>query len=70
MTQAELEEALRDAVAHLAGAASAYRTYAKRYSKLRPRAETDAFFSTRVEDMDRAVERGRAVLIKLKSEKS
>lgn len=52
---------LMDAVASLAAAASAYRTYAKRHTFV-GRAETDAFFTTRIKDMDRAVERGRAAL--------
>jgi hypothetical protein len=58
-------DALIDAVAHLAGAASAYWTYACRHPS-QGRAMVDAFFSTRAADMDKAVERGRAALASLK----
>ncbi len=57
----EGREILVDMVAHLAGAASAYRIYAKRHPS-QGKAETDAFFTTRVADMDKAVERGRQEL--------
>ena len=58
---AELIEALMDATAHLAAAASAYKTYAKRHPKF-GEPETDAFYGTRHQDFDKAVERARAVL--------
>lgn len=58
--QVEVEDALMDAVAHLAAAASAYRTYARRAPHLRPRAEADAFFTTRVRDFERAAKRAQA----------
>lgn len=57
----EVTEALKDAVAHLAGAASAYRTYAKRHAS-QGKALADPFFSTRIKDFDAAVDRGRAAL--------
>lgn len=57
-----LREALLDTVAHLVGATSAYQKYAKRASHLRPRAEVDAFFTTRVNDFCRAEERARQIL--------
>jgi len=57
-----LTEALLDATANLAGAASAYRKYAKRYTGITPKAETDAFYSTRVDDFDKATERARAAI--------
>lgn len=57
-----LTEAMRDAAGALAGAASAYRTYAKRYSGLMPKAETDALFTTRAADFDRAAERARRAI--------
>ena len=56
-----VKEALMDVTAAMVGAASAYRTYAKR-SSLLGKAETDPFFGTRVADMDKAVERARAAL--------
>lgn len=59
---ARLREALSDATAHLAGAASAYRLYASRNKFLKPRAISDALFTTRATDIDNAVERARAAL--------
>ena len=59
---ARMEEALRDATAHLSGAASAYRKYARRYTGLKPNGETDPFFLTRVEDFEKASLRARAAL--------
>ena len=59
---ARLREVLLDATAHLVGAASSYRTYARRGGDIRPRAEVDAFFTTRARDYDRAAERARAAL--------
>jgi len=56
-----LEAALVDATAALAGAASAYRTYARRSAHL-GRGPADALFTTRVGDFDKAVERARRVL--------
>jgi len=55
------KDALLDAAAALAGAASAYRAYAKRHAS-QGKGETDPFFSTRISDMDKAVERARAAL--------
>lgn len=43
----------------LIAAASAYRTYARRHGSLRPKAETDALFTTRADDFDRAAEKAR-----------
>jgi hypothetical protein len=59
---ARLREALLDATAHLIAAAASYRTYARRGGDIRPRAEVDAFFTTRARDYDRAAERARAAL--------
>ena len=59
---ARMREALVDATAHLVGAESAYRTYARRYTGITPKAEVDPFFSTRVEDFARATDRARAAL--------
>jgi len=56
-----VRDSLIDAVAHLVGAASAYKIYAKRHAS-QGKAETDALFSTRVADMDKAVLRGVAAL--------
>ena len=56
-----IREALIDATAHLAGAASAYRTYAKRATHL-GKVAADPFFTTRANDFDGAVERARAAL--------
>ena len=56
-----IREALLDATAHLAGAASAYRTYAKRAAHL-GKVAADPFFTTRANDFDGAVERARAAL--------
>lgn len=53
-------EIFKDVLAHLVGAASAYRTYAKRHSS-QGKSKTDAVFGARVADFDGAVERGRAV---------
>jgi len=55
-----IRESLIDAAANLAAAASAYRKYARRYAGITPKAETDAFFLTRVGDFDRAVDRANA----------
>lgn len=57
-----LRKALLDATAHLIAAAASYRTYARRGGDIRPRAEVDAFFTTRARDYDRAAERARAAL--------
>ena len=54
-------DALIAATAALAGSASAYRRYAKRH-KSRGIAETDALFSTRADDFDKAVKAARAAL--------
>ena len=54
-------EALMDATAHLAGSASAYRKYARRHSSV-GRSEIDPFFTTRVDDFDKAAERARLAL--------
>lgn len=59
--EAALRDALIAATAALAGSASAYRRYAKRH-KSRGIAETDALFSTRADDFDKAVKAARAAL--------
>lgn len=59
----EMEHALLDATAHLVGAASAYRTFAKR-SPGQGKAETDALFSTRASDFDKAAKRAQNFLRK------
>lgn len=56
-----LREALIDATAHLAAAASAYRKHASRHRSA-GRAVPDALFSTRADDFDRAAERARGAL--------
>ena len=56
-----MREALIDATAHLAGAASAYRKYARRHRAV-GQSEIDPFFATRADDFDKAVERSRAAL--------
>lgn len=61
----EAREALQDATANLAGAASAYRKYACR-SRTVGRGVADPFFTTRASDFDAAVERARALLPRLK----
>lgn len=61
-TVAALRWELGLAVANLEAAASAYRTYAKRHLSIVPKATTDAAFTTRVADFDKAVERARAAL--------
>jgi Mg2+ and Co2+ transporter CorA len=48
--------------AAMAGAASAYRRYAKRAGHIRPKAHVDPFFTTRADDMDTAVARAQTVL--------
>jgi len=58
---AELEEALLRTGGTLLGAASAYRTFAKRHPEF-GKAETDALFSTRVADFERGAEAARAAL--------
>lgn len=58
---ARLREALTDATANLAGAASAYRKYAGR-SRTVGRGCPDPFFTTRVSDLVAAVERARAAI--------
>jgi post-segregation antitoxin (ccd killing protein) len=58
-----LNEALKDAVAHLAGAASAYEKYAKRGRNRRvANGMVDPFFLTRSRDFRCAAERGRRAL--------
>lgn len=54
-------EALKDATAHLVGAASAYREHAARSSSV-GRAKVDPFFTTRASDFDKAAERARSAL--------
>lgn len=56
-----MREALTDAAAHLAGAASAYRRHAARH-RSQGRAVADALFSTRADDFDRAARRASAAL--------
>jgi hypothetical protein len=56
-----VEEALKDATAHLVGAASAYRTHAARHRSV-GRAVPDPFFTTRAADFDKAAERASAAL--------
>ena len=63
MTKAELLEALLDATAHLVGAASAYRTYARRHTSL-GRGWADPVFTTRAADFDRAAARAQAAVRK------
>ena len=60
-------EALMDATAHLAGSASAYRKYARRHSSV-GRSEIDPFFTTRVDDFDKAAERARLALSSVRGE--
>lgn len=59
--EAALIDALKDAAAHLAGAASAYRRYVRRHVT-RGMAEVDPFFSTRADDFDKAAGRVRDAL--------
>ena len=56
-----LREVLLDATAHLAGASSAYKTFATRHPKWGTPAP-DALFGTRFKDFDAAVGRARAAL--------
>lgn len=56
-----LREALLDATAHLAGASSAYKTFAARHPKWGT-PTPDALFGTRFKDFDAAVERARSAL--------
>lgn len=56
--------ALKRITASMTGATSAYRTYARRH-KTMGTAEIDSFFTTRVADMDRAVERANAAIEQL-----
>lgn len=56
-----LRKEFRRAAASLAGAASAYRTYAGR-SRTVGRGKADPFFTTRAADFDKAVERARQAL--------
>lgn len=56
-----LREALLDATANLAGAASAYEKHASR-NKSVGRAVPDPLFSTRAQDFHKATERARAAL--------
>ena len=59
----ELFEALMDAAAHLIGAASAYRTFASRHASV-GRAKSDALFTTRVADFERAAKRAQTAVRK------
>ena len=59
------EEALIDATAHLVGAESAYREFAKRHQDIRPKAATDPFFTTRVGDFRKAADRARAAYLEI-----
>lgn len=63
MDKAALVDALLDAAAHLAAAASAYEKHAARHKSV-GRASADPFYTTRVRDFKRAVERARAALRK------
>lgn len=56
-----LDEALKDATAHLVGSACAYRKHAARHRSV-GRAVSDPFFSTRVEDFQKAADRATAAL--------
>lgn len=46
---------------HLIAAASAYRTFARRHGSVRPKGETDALFTTRADDFDKAAAKARKV---------
>lgn len=59
---ARLREALIDATASLVAAESSYRAFARRHKDLRPKAEVDPFFTTRMEDYRKAANRARAAL--------
>jgi hypothetical protein len=59
------EDALIDATAHLVGAESAYREFAKRHQDIRPKAATDPFFTTRVGDFRKAADRARAAYLEI-----
>ena len=65
----ELREALTDATAHLAGAASAYRKYARRH-RAAGFSQIDPLFSTRANDFDKALDRARAALTASRASKS
>ncbi len=54
----QLQEALIDATAHLAGAASAYKEYAGNAERAGRR---DALYTTRLSDFEKATERASAV---------
>lgn len=56
LTIAKMLKEYKILAAHMAGAASAYRTYAKRSSHVSPAAETDALFVARSRDFDQAAE--------------
>ena len=58
---ARLREALVDATAHLAGATSAYKTFARRARRF-GQADIDALYGTRLRDFEKATERARAAL--------
>jgi hypothetical protein len=62
--ETQLKEALIDATVHLVAAVSAYRTYTKRHHSM-GRAKTDPFFTTRIVDFEKAVERAQAAVRKL-----
>ncbi len=57
-----LVEALKDATANLAGAVSAYETFAGKFGR---KSVQDALFSTRLSDFNKALERARAALEKV-----
>ena len=65
----EAREALLDATAHLVAASSAYEIYARRYVGITPKAKTDAFYSTRVQDFKRAADRAAAAILALSTTK-
>lgn len=59
----EFIEALTDATAHLMGATSAYKDFAGNFKRPGKR---DALYSTRLKDFEKACDRARAALLKVK----
>lgn len=62
----ELREELLHAAASLVGAASAYKRYARRHSSVTPKAVTDAMFTTRANDFEKAADRAAEAYAKAK----
>jgi hypothetical protein len=56
------DEVIKDLLAHLVGATSAYEKHCARHRDIRPRAKADPFYLTRLGDFEKCIERTRQYL--------